>query len=101
MCDSDRKNLKRIDWGCFRFYLHTRKVLAGFNHKCESCVHHRIYFFVVLVSANSLVVVIDCLSVGVCAGWSLLSLWDSLCLLLAPPTRLPSSFPSHRVYIPR
>ena len=60
------------------------------------------FVFVVLVSANSLVslVVIDCLSVGVCAGWSLLSLCDSLCPLLAPPTRLPSSFPSHRVDIP-
>ena len=60
------------------------------------------FIFVVLVSANSLVslVVIDCLSVGVCAGWSLLSLCDSLCLLLAPPARLSSSFLSHRVDIP-
>ena len=63
-------------------------------------MHHRIYFFVVLASINSLVV-IDCLSVGVCAGWSLLSLWDSLCPLLAPPTRVSSSFHSHRVDIPR
>ena len=61
------------------------------------------FVFVVLVSANSLVslVVIDCLSVGECAGWSLLSLCDSLHPLFAPPTRLPSSFLSHRVDIPR
>ena len=56
-----------------------------------------------LVSVDGLVrlVVIDCLSVGVCAGWPLFSLCDSLHLLFAPPTRVSLFFPSHRVDIPR